>query len=76
MASVIVREGESLDNALNRFRRKIRKENLMDEIRRRASYQKPSVRRHQKKSWARHRAEKKREEQTRSPDESVLRWGP
>lgn len=76
MAYVKVEGNETLDHAINRFRRKIRKENLMDEIRRRASYQKPSVRRHQKKSWARHRAEKKREEQTRSPDESVLRWGP
>ena len=45
MATVIVKEGESLDNALRRFKRQCAKDGIQQEIRKREHYEKPSVRR-------------------------------
>ena len=42
MAKVEVRPGESLDQALRRFKRKIEQEGLMKEIRAIKHYEKPS----------------------------------
>ena len=44
MATVIVKEGESLDNALRRFKRQCAKDGIQQEIRKREHYEKPSVR--------------------------------
>ena len=48
MIEVTVRDNESLDHALKRFRRKVRKEGLMEEIRSQMHYEKPSDKRRRK----------------------------
>ena len=55
MATVIVKEGESLDNALRRFKRQCAKDGIQQEIRKREHYEKPSVRRKKKSKAARKR---------------------
>ncbi len=55
MASVIVRENESLDSALRRFKRNCQKAGIQQEIRKREHYEKPSVRRKMKSEAARKR---------------------
>ena len=55
MATVIVKEGESLDNALRRFKRQCDKDGIQQEIRKREHYEKPSVRRKKKSEAARKR---------------------
>ena len=55
MATVIVKEGESLDNALRRFKRQCAKDGIQQEIRKREQYEKPSVRRKKKAEAARKR---------------------
>ncbi|MBQ4425686.1 MAG: 30S ribosomal protein S21 [Lachnospiraceae bacterium] len=55
MATVIVKEGESLDNALRRFKRQCAKDGIQQEIRKREHYEKPSVRRKKKAEAARKR---------------------
>jgi len=56
LIEVRVRDHESLDQALRRFRRKIRKEGLMEEIRSQMQYEKPSDRRRRKARLAAKRA--------------------
>ena len=55
MANVIVKEGESLDSALRRFKRSGAKAGSQQEIRKREHYEKPSVRRKKKSEAARKR---------------------
>ena len=45
MSSVTVKENESLDSALRRFKRNCAKAGIQQEIRKREHYEKPSVRR-------------------------------
>lgn len=45
MIIVNVKEGESLDRALKRFKKKFEKTGVLKELRSRTSYEKPSVRR-------------------------------
>ena len=45
MSNVIVKEGESLDSALRRFKRNCAKAGIQQEIRKREHYEKPSVKR-------------------------------
>ena len=44
MAQVIVRENESLESALKRFKRSCARDGVMSELRKREHYEKPSVR--------------------------------
>ncbi|HOQ16424.1 MAG TPA: 30S ribosomal protein S21 [Defluviitaleaceae bacterium] len=53
MSEVTVRENESLDSALRRFKRNCAKAGIMQEIRKREHYEKPSVRRKKKSEAAR-----------------------
>ena len=53
MSSVIVKENESIDSALRRFKRNCAKAGIQQEIRKREHYEKPSVKR-KKKSEARY----------------------
>ncbi|HHW67285.1 MULTISPECIES: 30S ribosomal protein S21 [Defluviitalea] len=53
MSEVIVRENESLDSALRRFKRNCAKAGIMQEIRKREHYEKPSVKRKKKSEAAR-----------------------
>ncbi|MCF0135309.1 MAG: 30S ribosomal protein S21 [Lachnospiraceae bacterium] len=55
MATVIVKENESLDSALRRFKRSCAKAGIMQEIRKREHYEKPSVKRKKKAEAARKR---------------------
>ena len=55
MSSVTVKENESLDSALRRFKRNCAKAGIQQEIRKREHYEKPSVRRKKKSEAARKR---------------------
>ncbi len=55
MAEVKLREGESLDSALRRFKRQIARSGVLTELRKREHYEKPSVKRKKKSEAARKR---------------------
>ena len=55
MSSIIVKENESLDSALRRFKRSVAKAGIQQEIRKREHYEKHSVRRKKKSEAARKR---------------------
>ena len=55
MSEVHVGEGESLESALKRFKRKCARSGTMAEVRRREHYEKPSVKRKKKPEAARKR---------------------
>lgn len=55
LSSVIVKENETLDSALKRFKRNCAKAGIMQEIRKREYYEKPSVKRKKKSEAARKR---------------------
>ena len=55
MSQVKVKENESLDNALRRFKRQTAKDGLIQEVRKREHYEKPSVKRKKKSEAARKR---------------------
>ena len=59
MAEVRVQEGESIDNALRRFKRKVLSEDIIKEVKRHSYYLKPGERRRVKQALARKRARKK-----------------
>jgi small subunit ribosomal protein S21 len=56
---VKVKENESFEQALRRFKKQVEKAGILTELRRRESYDKPSVRRKKKAAAARKRALKK-----------------
>lgn len=53
MPVVQVREDESFENALRRFKRKVEKSGLLTELRKRQHFEKPSVKRKRKDAQAR-----------------------
>ncbi|MBD3868359.1 MAG: 30S ribosomal protein S21 [Acidobacteria bacterium] len=53
MPLIKVREDESLENALKRFKRKCEKSGILTEIKKRQHYEKPSVKRKRKTLAAR-----------------------
>ncbi len=55
MSEVRVKENESLDSALRRFKRSCAKSGVMAEVRKREHYEKPSVKRKKKSEAARKR---------------------
>ena len=55
MAEVRVKENESLDSALRRFKRQCAKNGVLTELRKREHYEKPSVKRKKKSEAARKR---------------------
>ena len=58
MSEVYVKENESLDNALKRFKRSCARDGVMSELRKREHYEKPSVKRKKKSEAARKKAKK------------------
>ena len=58
MAQVIVRENESLESALKRFKRSCARDGVMSELRKREHYEKPSVKKKKKSEAARKKAKK------------------
>ncbi len=55
MAEVKVKDNESLDSALRRFKRSCAKAGVLAEVRKREHYEKPSVKRKKKSEAARKR---------------------
>jgi small subunit ribosomal protein S21 len=60
MAEVLLQEGESLESALRRFKRKVQQEDIIKEIKRHSYYLKPGEKRRVKEALARKRNRKKR----------------
>ena len=59
MADVRIRENESFENALKRFKKQCEKAGILSEVRRREHYEKPSVKRKRKALAARKRTLKR-----------------
>lgn len=55
MAEVKLKEGETLDSALRRFKRQCARSGVLAELRKREHYEKPSVKRKKKSEAARKR---------------------
>jgi small subunit ribosomal protein S21 len=59
LAEVRLQDGESLENALRRFKRKVQQEDIIKEIKKHSFYLKPGEKRRVKAALARKRARKK-----------------
>lgn len=59
MAEVYINEGESLDSALRRFKRKVQQQDIIKEVKRHSYYMKPGEKRRLKQALARKRSRKK-----------------
>ena len=59
MAEVRVLEGEAIDNALRRFKRKVQQEDIIKEVKRHSYYLKPGEKKRLKQALARKRSRKK-----------------
>ncbi len=55
MSEIKLKDNESLDNALRRFKRSCAKDGILSEVRKREHYEKPSVKRKKKSEAARKR---------------------
>jgi small subunit ribosomal protein S21 len=60
LAEVIVQDGETIESALRRFKRKVQQEDIIKEIKRHSYYLKPGEKRRTKEALARKRNRKKR----------------
>ncbi|MBQ4334802.1 MAG: 30S ribosomal protein S21 [Myxococcaceae bacterium] len=59
MPGVRVKDGESFENALKRFKKQCEKAGILSEIRKREHYEKPSIKKKKKALAAKMRAVKK-----------------
>jgi small subunit ribosomal protein S21 len=59
LAEVMLQEGETLENALRRFKRKVLQEDLIKEVKRHSFYLKPTEKLRVKQALARKRNRKK-----------------
>jgi small subunit ribosomal protein S21 len=59
LAEVRLQEGEPLENALRRFKRKVQQEDIVKEVKRHSYYLKPGEKRRMKEALARKRNRKK-----------------
>ena len=75
MSEVHVKDGESLENALKRFKRSCAKSGVLAEVRKREHYESPSVKR-RKKSEAARKNRKKYYESYRLQDPAPMARGP
>jgi small subunit ribosomal protein S21 len=64
LAEVHTQDGESLENALRRFKRKVQQEDIIKEIKRHSFYLKPGEKKRTKEALARKRNRKKRTRET------------
>ena len=71
MAEVVIQEGESLENALRRFKRKVQSEDIIKEIKKHSYYMKPGEKRRAKEALSRKRLRKK---QRREQDCDQFVW--
>lgn len=53
MSEIKIKDNESIDNALRRFKKQCAKSGVLSEVRKRKHYEKPSVRRKKKSEAAR-----------------------
>ena len=60
MAEVVLQDGESLESALRRFKRKVQQEDIIKEIKRHSYYLKPGEKKRVKQALARKRNRKRR----------------
>jgi small subunit ribosomal protein S21 len=59
MPGIVIRDGDSFEGALKKFKKQCEKAGTMSEIRKREAYEKPSVKRKRKKASAVKRLSKK-----------------
>ena len=59
MAEIRLHEGESIENALRRFKRKVMQEEIIKEVRKHSFYLKPGEKKRIKQALARKRSRKK-----------------
>lgn len=59
MPGIRIKEGESFEGAMRRFKKQCEKAGILSELRKREAYEKPSIRKKKKSSSARKRAMKK-----------------
>ena len=59
MAGVYINDGESLESALRRFKRKVQQEDIIKDAKKHAFYMKPGEKRRIKQALARKRLRKK-----------------
>ncbi len=64
MAEVKIQEGESIENALRRFKRKVQQEDIIKDIKKHSFYMKPGDKRRAKEALARKRSRKKSRRET------------
>ena len=64
VAEVRLQEGESIDNALRRFKRKVQTEDIIKEVKRHSYYLKPGEKKRVKQALAQKRARKKNRRDT------------
>ena len=62
MAEIRIHEGESIESALRRFKRKVQQEDIIKEVKKHSFSMKPGERKRVKQVLARRRARKKRRE--------------
>lgn len=60
LAEVVVQDGETLESALRRFKRKVQQEDIIKEIKRHSFYLKPGEKRRVKEALARKRNRKRK----------------
>jgi small subunit ribosomal protein S21 len=60
MAEIILQDGETLEAALRRFKRKVQQEDIIKEIKKHSFYLKPGEKKRVKQALARKRNRKKR----------------
>jgi small subunit ribosomal protein S21 len=60
LAEVVLQDGEGLESALRRFKRKVQQEDIIKEIKKHSYYLKPGERKRVKEALARKRNRKKR----------------
>lgn len=59
LADVRIQDGESIENALRRFKRKVQQEDIIKEVKKHSFYLKPGERKRIKQALARKRSRKK-----------------
>jgi small subunit ribosomal protein S21 len=59
LAEVRIQDGESIENALRRFKRKVQQEDIIKEVKKHSYYLKPGERKRIKQALARKRSRKK-----------------
>src|SRR3989475_6317244 len=75
VAEVKIQEGESIESALRRFKRKVQQEDIIKDIKKHSFYLKPGDKRRAKQALARKRNRKKLRRESEETA-AATRWGP